>query len=395
MESKGYKILIACFFGTPGHVIRFIRNLKQANPAVSISLFSERDEAVFSSDLAGCLEEYFQRKKHSGWPKRVWRFRGFFNQRAFFRQIKDIAKSRHYDIVNIHFPQYFLCGTMRYFRKMADTIVVSPWGSDVLRVNDSGKKRKLARVLRRADYITVASTGLFGKVLHQEMGIEESKFHPLAWGSETIDYINNHQSELSREDAKERLGLGGRYLITCGYNAFAEQRHETIIKAIKSKRNELPANLTLLFPVSYGNVTVSRRQDYVEQLRIMCQESDLPSVFYTEYLSVPDVFLLRCATDMFIHIQSTDGGNSSLQEYVLCGAKVVHGAWIHYSRLEQYAPLFYYPVKEPEELGDVIVKAYESAPIQTPNQVMDYIRNRGWKAKMQAWNDFFMTCIND
>ena len=98
---------------------------------------------------------------------------------------------------------------------------------------------------------------------------------------------------------------------------------------------------------------------------------------------------------MFVHIQATDGGNSSLQEYVLCGAKVVHGVWIHYPRLEQYKPLFYFPVNELDELGDAIVKAYNSDPIQTPEQVMDYIRNRGWKAKMPLWNEFFISCIGN
>ena len=92
---------------------------------------------------------------------------------------------------------------------------------------------------------------------------------------------------------------------------------------------------------------------------------------------------------MFIHIQTTDAGNSSLQEYVLCGKKVVHGTWIHYPHLEQYKPLFYFPADSLDTLGNAILKAYHSDPIKTPPEVMEYIRNRGWKAKMKLWDEFF------
>ena len=392
MENNHYSILIVGMFGIPSHLDRFIRNLKLTNPSVHISLYSDRDKSSFSPDTHNCIDEYIQRKKHTGWPRRVWKFRSWFNHLAFVRQFKSLARTHHYDIVNIHYPSYSLCDVMGSIRKMADTIVVSPWGSDVLRVNDSKKKRKLSVVFKNADVITVSSTGLFAHVLCDEMGIDRTKFHPLAWGSETIDYINEHIPELTKEEAKERLHLDGKYLITCGYNAFEEQRHEIILKAIKSRLAELPDNLTLLLPLTYGFSYGGKKQQYVAQLKALCEELQLPFVAYEDYMSLSELFLLRRATDMFVHIQTTDGGNSSLQEYVLCGAKVVHGAWIHYTHLEQYEPLFYFPVRELEELGDVIIDAFRANPIQTPTQVMEYIRNRGWKAKMRHWNDFFLSC---
>ena len=379
-------------YGIPSHIERFIRNLKRTNPSASITLFSDRDKQSFSGDTFEYIDEYIQRDTYSGWPHRLWKFRPLFNRYAYVKQFKKLVKERHYDIVNIHFPTCQVCPVMRSLKKISNTIVVSPWGSDVLRV-DPKKKKRLSRIFKNADYITVSSTGIFGKVLHQEMRIAEDKFYPLAWGSETIDYINDHVFEITKERAKEILHLSGKYLITCGYNAFEEQRHEVIINAIESKRGELPDNMTLVFPVTYGSSYGNRKHDYVERLKTLCDELQLPVVFFEDYLSVSELFVLRRATDMFIHVQTTDGGNSSLQEYVLCGAKVIHGAWIQYVNLEQYKPLFYYPVNSLDELGDVVVNAYCSDPIQTPNQVLDYIRNRGWKAKMKLWDDFF-TALN-
>ena len=359
---------------------------------VSITLFSNRDKDWFQGELDNYIDSFIQQKRYTGWPHKLWIFRSIFDKIAFIKQFKGFAKTRKYDIVNIHYPSYKMSYVMKYLRRMSKTIVVSPWGSDVLRVTNDKELNMLSLVFSNSDYITVGSTGIFGKVLFQQMKIDKNKFHPLAWGSETIDYINEHVSEVSKERAKELLNLEDRYLITCGYNAFESQRHETIIKAISEKRNELPKNTTLLFPVTYGSCSGKREKEYIGYLKKKCDDLQLSVMFYEKYLSLSELFLLRRATDMFIHIQPTDGGNSSLQEYVLCGAKVVHGAWIHYEYLEQFKPLFYYPVNDLDELGDVIVDTYHSKPINTPAQVKETIRNRGWKAKMKLWNEFFISC---
>ena len=392
MENRQYSILIIGMFGIPSHLSRFIRNLKQTNTSVNITLYSDRKQEEFSQDINNYIDEYIQQKKYTGWPKKLWKFRKYFDRYVFVKQIKELSMTHHYDIVNIHFPTYFMSYVMVYFKKMCDTVIVSPWGSDVLRVEDSKKKKILSRVFMNSDFITTRADGNVGKALIQEMKIDESKFHATGWGSETIDYINSHISEVSSEQAKEQLNLSGRYLITCGYNAFEEQKHEIIINAIYSKRMYLPENMTLMFPVTYGTSYGTKKQKYVERLKKRCKELNLSVVFYENYLSVEELFLLRRATDMFIHVQTTDAGNSSLQEYVLCGAKVVHGSWVHYNNLEKYEPLFYYPVKDLEHLGETIVDAYNAPPIQTPKQVIEFIQNRGWKAKMKLWNDFFVSC---
>ena len=162
-----------------------------------------------------------------------------------------------------------------------------------------------------------------------------------------------------------------------------------MIKTIAAIKHQLPDNLTLLFPVTYGCSYGTRKKEYVEQIKQWCKESELDAVFYEDYLSVADLFYLRQGTDMFVHIQTTDAGNSSLQEYILCGKKVIHGAWIHYPFFENHEPLCYFPVASLDDLGDAILKAYHSGAIKTPDKVIDYIRNQGWRARMKLWDDFF------
>lgn len=390
MAKRDYSILIVGVYCLPGHIIRFIRNLKLNNPEAQISLMTDRDPYDFPSEVHESIEEYIKWKFTSR-INRLPFVNRLINRLSSLLQMHKLARGKHYDIVNIHFPYYFFCSVMGCFKRMASTVVISPWGSDVLRLEGKSKRVCLGKVLKKADHITSNPKGRIGRVLVNEMGIKEGKLYPLAWGSDTIDYINGHLQEVSMEDAKKKLGLENRYVITCGYNAFEEQRHELMILAIRNIKSQLPQTLTLLFPVTYGFSYGTRKKDYVERLKSQCREAGLEAVFYEDYLSVSDLFYLRQGTDMFIHIQTTDSGNSSLQEYVLCGKKVVHGTWIHYYRLEQYKPLFYFPVDDISHLDEAILSAYRSDPIITPVEVMDHIRNRGWRAKMGLWNDFFMS----
>ncbi len=388
MPKHNYSILVLGINSHPSHIIRFIRNLKIVNPSVRISLLTNREPNVYPEEIHEVIQEFVKWRISSRFD-RFPPLNRLINRISSLFQIQKMAKTRQFDIINIHFPQFFLCYSMKHLHKMSSSIVISPWGSDVLRLEGRRKRKQLAKVFQSADYITVGPSGEIGKTLINEMKVDKNKFHFLAWGSETIDYINEHIQDVSTEDAKKKLGLDNRFVITCGYNAFEEQRHEIMITAIKEIKALLPPSLILLFPVTYGYSFGTRKKEYVERLRRKCLESGLDAVFYEDYLSVSDLFYLRLGTDMFIHIQTTDGGNSSLQEYVLCGKKVVHGSWIHYGFLEKYQPLFYFPVDDLHCLSDAILNAYNSEPIKTPVEVQNYIRNRGWKAKMALWDAFF------
>ena len=388
MPKQDYSILIIGINCHPTHIDRFIRNLKQNNPSTQISLLTNREPSVYPKDVHECLNEFLKWRISYRWRKIPF-INQLINRLSYSLQIRELVKNRRYDIVDIHYPHPFMAYLMRYLRKMSTSIVITPWGSDVLRLEGKRKRRQLAKVFQKADFVTVGTEGDIGETLINEMRIDKSKFHSLTWGSETIDYINEHIQEVSTDDAKKKLGLENRYVITCGYNAFEEQRHELMINAIDEIKTQLPSNLVLLFPVTYGYSYGTRKEEYVDSLERKCQELGIEAVFYEDYLSVADLFYLRQGTDMFIHIQTTDGGNSSLQEYVLCGKKVVHGSWIHYNYLEKYKPLFYFPVNDLNHLSEAILKAYYSDPIETPAEVLSFIHNRGWKAKMASWDSFF------
>ena len=106
-----------------------------------------------------------------------------------------------------------------------------------------------------------------------------------------------------------------------------------------------------------------------------------------------DLLKLRMATDMFVHVQTTDAGSRCVMEYVYCNKKVVHGSWIKYAYLEDNKPSCYFPVDKMENLGKCIVNAYHAQVGDLPQEVQRIIMERGWNYKMTLWNDFFESLV--
>lgn len=378
-----YSILIVAIDCHFSHMTRFVCNLKQEKPDVEIHYLTEKDKDKIPEDIIHNVDELIHFKVSNG----EGGYYGIFKKIVSLRkQFKKFSRYHRYDIVNVQYPHYYMAAAMPYLHKMSNNIVITPWGSDILRVDGFRAKILFNGVLSKCDYITTAIDGNVGKRILERLPNSRNKFYFQAWGSETIDYIVHHISETDTAAAKERFGLKGKYVITCGYNAFRAQNHDKIIDAIVQKRPQLPDNLKLLFPVSYGAHDKDR---YVAELKKKCQDEQLDALFLEEYMSVEDVFLLRMATDMFIHAQNTDAGCASLQEYVLCDKKIVHGSWIRYPMLEVYSPLCYHTASDFSVLGDIIVDAYHAEPIKFSQEAIDYITSNGWEVRRKDWNDMF------
>ena len=376
-------VAIDCHFS---HMARFVNNLKLANPNIEIHFFTNKKKEDLPDEIINNVDEIIYQKQ-TDFYSRYGLIKMYYSLR---KQFKELSKNNSYDIVDIHFPRYFLALIMPYLHKMSKNVVVTPWGSDILRVEGRKLKILMNGVLNKCDYITTTENGNVGKRILSFLPDSRGKFRPMAWGSETIDYINTHFSEIDTQTAKKRFGLADRYVITCAYNAFPAQNHEKIIEAVAQIRTQLPDNLSLLFPVSYG---FTDKDEYVAKLRDNCKEKHLDALFIEDYLSVKDVFYLRMATDLFVHVQNTDAGCSSLQEYLLCNKKVIHGNWIHYPMLEAYPPLCYYPATNFSSLGNAILKAYQSDGIKVAEGVLEYIRHNGWEERRKEWNDFFSSLV--
>lgn len=388
MENKKYSLLVVALYCYAGHVKEMVKHLKEKNPLVDITILTEEpDDYVEIVDKL--TEICFYNVSSVDWIK-LRGLRVFATKYKQIRFFSKFSKNRKYDIINIHFANRYMSFVYKYLRAMSDNLVMIPWGSDILR-RPKKNLEQLSYLYQKADYIAATPSSPIGRKILEEFKVNPEKVVGSFWGSAGIDYAIEKGKLISQKDSKERFGLSDRYVITCGYNRQEAQRHKAIIEAIDQKREQLPENLTLLFPMTYGNMTYQGK--YVEEVKDECKKRNLQAVFVTEFLSLEDLYKLRNATDMFIHVQTTDAFSGSVQEYILCNKKIVHGSWNKYEQLEDFKPLFYFPVDKLENLGEIIVKAYNSDGIAIPQGVIDYVKSSSWHVKVTKMNDFFISIV--
>ncbi len=388
MENKRYDILIVALYCYTGHVLSYASHLKAVNPLADITILTNQPDA-YQNVVGKTIRTVFYDVANVNWVKIRW-LRVFVTKYIQIRFFSKFSKIRKYDIINVHFANRYMSFVYKNLRTMSDNIVLTPWGSDILR-RPKKNMEQLSYLYKRADYIAASPTSPVGKTILQEFKVDPKKLVGSFWGAEGIDFIIKNENQISQNDAKERFGLTGRYVITCGYNIQEAQQHKAIIAAIDKVREQLPDNLTLLFPMNYGGWTTS--ENYGKEIEAECKKRHLHAVFVTEFLSGESLYKLRMATDIFVHVQTTDAFSGSVQEYILCKKKIVQGSWIKYEVINDIRPLFYFPVDKLENLGEVIVKAYKSDGIAIPQGVIDYVKSSSWNTKATMMNNFFMSIV--
>ncbi len=379
--KEDYSILMMGKLYNP-HMERFVRNLKFVNSHVTIDCFGQLIEGKeMPSDYRNCFRQC-----------ELVSFSHCFDSIPVLRSIEIInnwrkhfhafSKGKHYDIVNIHFPVYVLRYIIKDVRRIADNIVLTPWGSDVYRINKLNIKN-LKIVYGKADYVAVS--GRFADDCSKIFHIPQEKIVGLKIGSESIDTIISLREAISSVEAKKQLGISNSYVISCGYNSSPAQRHKCIIESIGRIKGQLPDSLVLLFPVTYPKNPV-----YIEELKQQVKSLKIKAIFFEDFLDNEALFLLRQATDMFIHVQTTDASNASIKEYILLKKNCINGSWLRYPEIEG-CKLPYYLVDNLDDLGDVVLDAYKKGPVKIEESVMKYIEHLGSKSTAEETNNFFMS----
>ncbi len=381
MNNKNYSVLVIGNFGSI-YVVEFVKNLKLVNPNAHIFFWGytrERNES--ENDITDCYDEF-----------QLFDIQHFIKSSTFWqiKAIKELQKNfstfvagKHFDYISIQYikPEYYFL--VKYFKKCSSNLVLTPWGSDVYRIRWF-YKFLVKRIFDKADYIT-GPDDRFTRDFKRIFKIPSNKIIHCDLGVAPIDYIIDHKGQISSDEAKQQLGVNNSYVITCGYNANPTHQHLKIIEAVYSVKNKLPTNLTLFFPLTYPN-----NPEYIQEIKKKVNEYNLKAILFDKFLDIPHLFLLRQATDLFIHVQPTDASSGTLYEYILCEKKILNGAWLKYPDIEKNGVKPYYLLENLENLGQAIVNAYKSDPIKIDQQVLKDLEKKQWKVVIKDWNHFFI-----
>ena len=393
---KKYIILIVginCYYG---HLLEFIVNLKKKNPLVEISLFTSPISDEMNKELSGYVKQIILHKSYTAQKIPRVLVSPVNYLMCFLESIK-LRLAGRFDIIDVHFANQSLKNLMPFLKNLSNNILISPWGSEVMRVEDEKTIMELRKIYSYAKYITVGRVSRIGRCIMEKFQVDPEKMVKLGWGGEFFDYIQENANQITVEEAKRRFGLKDRYVITCGYNTQKGQRHLEILEAINGVKDQLPENLTLLIPCTYVffKGMSDQKAQYIDSIKEKCKLMGFDLVVVEEHLDLNDLLKLRMATDIFVHVQQTDAGSRSVMEYVYCNKKVVHGSWVYYYYLDHFRPSCYFPVDKIDNLGDCIVKAYHSEVDELPVEVRNMIFEKGWNHRMGQWNEFFESLVSE
>lgn len=365
---------------TDNHIKRLVTHLKAIDETDQLSFdvfdlfFQVNDKNTLYNKVYVTKHFFFH------FLYRVKILRLLFNLMDVYFSFLPILK-RRYDLVNVHSWNRYSFFLYPLYRIISVKIMISPWGSDVYRIGFFDKV--MARFCyHQANCISVPPIK-FRDDIAKIFNVSKNRFVNLGFGSDTIDAINM-QKNLSKEEAKFKLGLEKLYVITCGYNASSSQNHNKILDAIDEIRSQLPDNICLVFPFTYGG-TEQYKVEIEQRLKLI----DVKYVIYTDYLSLDELVALRKSSDMFIHVQSSDAYSASVQEYLLCDVAVINASWLKYQTLE----IFGKPYKEIdtfEQLPDSIIEILLGQKPVIPAELKLAISNNGWNEKAKDWMKFYI-----
>lgn len=381
MNNREYSILVLGNFASV-YIVQFVKNLKKVNPAVHIFFWGyTQDMDTLGKDYLSCYDEYYLFDiNHKAGSSIFQKVTAAIQLNYHF---KKFASGRHFDYISIQYVRPELFFALHDLKKHSSKLILTPWGSDVYRINKYFKKLA-QKIYDAADYVT-GPDDRFTRDFTKIFNIPHQKIVHVDLGVEPIEYIIDHKDQIDANEAKRLLGVEGKYVITCGYKAMIGHRHIEMIEAVSQVKDRLPDNLVLFFPLTYP-----KDPEYVDLVRSKVDEYGLSAVYFDHFLELPELFQLRQATDLFVHIQPTDASSGTLYEYILCEKKILNGAWLQYPEIEKEGIKPYFLVDSMETLGESIVHACKSEPIKIPSTVIQDLSKKQWKVVIKEW-DYFLT----
>ena len=271
-------------------------------------------------------------------------------------------------------------------RHHCKTLLV-PLGSDILRA--SRFKNHLQRIaFNETDFVAADNRLPFSRQLVSSFSIPDFKCRPLGFGSDAITSIIETKGKYDKAHLQAQLGLPrSGYNIVCGYNAALSQRHDVMIESLIKVAKYLPKDYLIIVPLTYG----LDKEKILERLKSIYSGASLNIFFLTEYMTPQQVTYLRLITDLFIHIQTTDAYNASLQEFMLAGAQCVNGSWLRYERLEKHGKVFH-TIDSPEALTGFL-EDWFTGKVQnielSKECEQEICQGKEWGVVLSYWKSFF------
>ncbi|PZX54197.1 glycosyltransferase [Algoriphagus chordae] len=251
-----------------------------------------------------------------------------------------------FDVIHIHLAkiQYLFIWPLLRFK--GNKVVISVWGSEVLRAN-KWKMYVLGYMFRRADLIHCSNSAL-KEIVSEKFFVPISKIEAIPFFLDNLDMMD--ALNLNKVDAKANLNWNKRKIqVVIGYNFNQGQQHPLIISELAGLEKPILDEFEFVFPLTYGSEKANQ-----EMIVKKARDIQADMIFYKHFLSQTDVSTIRVATDIFINLQITDQYSASMVEALYAGSIIITGSWLPYKSLKN-SGVFFIELDSIQELSKTLI----------------------------------------
>jgi glycosyltransferase involved in cell wall biosynthesis len=341
-------------------------------------VISHREERVVLGRNTNC---YIIPSRRNSLLNRIPKVRGIYavNQKRRF-----IAKSDSYDICNVHFVDNHSPLLSRVLSRRCKNIVSSVWGSDFYR--SSGSIRRVQeRLYKISNVITFTNEKSMMEFDEYYDKRYSRKLRICRFGLAPLEVLRS--LELNKKECRKSLGLPEKPLVvTIGYNNSPAQQHIKILNSIEKHKREIPKNVFLVLPMTYGAT-----EEYRNTVRKHLEQHSFGYRIFDKFMPDREMAMLRKASDLMIQVQTTDQFSGSMQEHLYTENVVITGDWLPYGTLDEKG-VFMLKVSSVDEVGEKLVYA-----INNLDSLKDKCKDNpeiiwelsSWEKNIQSWIDIY------
>jgi len=271
--------------------------------------------------------------------------------------INYLIKSIKPDILHAHYVIYYgFYGVLTFFHPL----IISVWGSDVLKVPDESLIAKyiVRYSLKGADKITTTAE-FMGDHLFDKFKLEKEKIIRIPWGINTNIF---HQKYSSKEkELKEYLGIGDTETIVISNRSMAPQYNiDKIIEAIPYVLKSNP-NIVFVFIKGYGTTNFEKEMKLkAKKLEIMNNVR-----FVSKNITPKEMAAYLNISNMFVSITKTDQFASSIMEGMACGlVPIVSNIDVYHQYLSDNSNALFVNPDNPQDLAEKIIYCINNPEIK-------------------------------
>lgn len=300
-----------------------------------------------------------------------------------FLQLKEVVKSGPYDLINMQYiePSDLIdVVILKYI--MRTRLILSYWGSDLLRIKDKDLAT-VGKYVRCADFVTFDNEDLKIKFKKIYQWSNEIPSKTILFGLPILDIIEQKCKNTTIEELREKWNIPkNKSVIAIGYNGIPEQQHKIVLKVIEKLESIYKEKIFLLLQMSYGGTTQYKKQVIAEAKKTNCDYLAIQ-----DFLTNEEVAELRIVTDIFINAQTTDAFSGSVCENLFSGTTLINARWLRYKEFEKYDFRFL-EFEKISDIGKLIKIAIEQKVDISKNKELVW-KLRSWKYCSQRWEKLY------